>query len=151
MTEIVRQSELQIMWLDDRRATLTGPAGRVGAALAQLRGDGSLARATDPLPTGNGGVLVTVTVFPAAPAVPAAAPRSASAWTPRIVLALVAVIGAVLITCGVLALRGLAWVGAHGPLLLGLAVLAAAAVAFAALNAMTGGRLVEVLVRVRVK
>lgn len=150
MSEIVRQADLQVMWLDDRRATLTGPANRVGSAIAKLRADGRLARTTDPVPTGDGGVLVTVTVLPALPE-RRAAPPAASAWTPRIVTVLVAVVGAVLITCGALALRGLSWVGAHGPLLLGVAAVLLLAAIFGAVNTISGGRLVEVLVRVRVK
>jgi hypothetical protein len=156
MTDIARQGgPLQVIRLPGNRATVTGSPGRVAVALDLFRRDGQLVSATDPVPTADGGVLVTVKLLPAVPAPPAPAPRPASRWTPRTVVALAAVIGAVLVSCGALGLRGLAmagaWVGAHGTLLLGLVAVVAAAAVVLIVNAASGGRLVEVFVRVRVK
>jgi hypothetical protein len=148
MTDVVRQPEVQVMWLSDTRATITGPLPRVDAAIGVLRRQGVLTKTTNPQPTADGGVLVTVSVLPA---VREPRPAATSPWTPRIVTVLAAIIGAVLISCGVLALRGLAWVGSHGQLLLGLATVVVLGALCAVVNAVTGGRLVEVFVRVRVK
>lgn len=151
MTDVVRTDELSVVWLDDRRVMLSGPPARVGAAVVALREAGRLVRTNNPAPTGTGGVLVTVTVIPETPPAAPAPPPAASPWTPRIVLALAAIVGAVFITCGVLALRGLAWAGAHERLLLGLAAVIVLGALCLVVNAVTGGRLVEVVVRVRVK
>ena len=112
MTDVARQPELQVMRLSDTRVSITGPLPRVNTALSLLREEGRLVTTTDPQPTADGGVLVTVKVLSAVAPQPPVGPAP-SAWTPRIVTILAAIVGTVLISCGVMALHGLAWVGAH--------------------------------------
>lgn len=145
MTDVVRQGALQVIRLPGNRATITGPPARVALALDQLGFEGRLAGATNPVPTGDGGVLVTVRLVPDVALVAVVASPAASWWTPRraaVAGAIAAVVLAVIGTAGFLALS---WVAAHWVVIL----VALAVLAF--LGRPVVGRAVQVIVSVTVR
>lgn len=145
MTDVVRQGALQVIRLPGNRATITGPPARVALALDRLGFEGRLAGATNPVPTGDGGVLVTVRLVPDPVPAAAAPPRPASWWTPARVVLVAVVALVVLGTVAVGALLALSWIGAHWPIVV---VIVAA---LALLGRGIAGRAVQVIVSVTVR
>lgn len=142
----------QILRLGPDRVSIAGTMAQVNRVVGDLRQRGQLAKCSDPQPNGTGGVLVTVRVLPREVALPAPEPQRKMRWSRNWVLGVAGGVATVLALCGLAVRAAFLWAAAHaagiGTAILGVVVLIAA---LTVANAVTGGRIVEVFVRVKVK
>jgi hypothetical protein len=153
MNEIARTpAEPQILRLGPDRASVSGTVEQVSGVVERLRAAGRLATVSDPVPNGTpGGVLVTVRMLSPQRRLPATTPQRRTRWTRNRILAAVGAVAVVLVLCGLALRAAFLWTVAHaatiGSVALMLVVLGVVALA----NSLSGGRIVDVLVRVKVK
>lgn len=124
MSEVARIRGVEVAWLSNDRAAISGTLGQVGAVLDRLRHAGRLAAASDPVLDGRPGyVIVTVKLLPTRrPAVP-----RRRFWTRRRAAVAAAAGLGVAGLLGVLAYLVLSWVAAHAAAVVAVLVVVALA------------------------
>jgi hypothetical protein len=153
MNEIARTpAEPQILRLGADRASVSGTITQVNGVVERLRAAGRLASVSNPVPNGlPGGVLVTVRVLSPQRRLPATTPQRRTRWSRNWILAAISAVLVVLVLCGLALRAAFLWTAAHaatiGSVALVLVVLGVVALA----NGLSGGRIVDVFVRVKVK